>query len=142
MGSQLDLDQGGINRQTQLTYLGPSIGWVRTAVSVVLPITATGTTNVLLGNTLVTVNVNGAVTVQLPSTKTSAAGAGALPGNYVQNPLTIVDIGGFAAAHPITILPAAGETIDGLASISLQTAYGAYILSPNISASGGWAITQ
>ena len=142
MGSQVDLDQGGTNRQTQLTYLGPSIGWVRTAASVVLPVTAAGTTNVLLGNTLVTVNVNGAVTLQLPSTKTSPAGAGAIPGIYVQNPLTIVDIGGFAAAHPITILPAAGETIDAQASLSLQTAYGAYILSPNISSSGGWNLTQ
>ena len=141
MGSQTDLDQGGTVRQTQKVYLGPSIGWVMAASGVVLPITAGGTTNVVLGNSLITVNHNGAVTVQLPSSKPSSAGATAQPGTYPIVPLTIVDIGGFAASHPITILPYSGETIDGLTSITIQAAYGAYVLSPN-QTSGGWTLTQ
>lgn len=142
MVSQLDLDQGGTNRQLQRTWMGPTIGWVMAPASVILPIAAAGTTTVLIGNTLVTVNVNGAVTIQLYSTKPSAAGAAVVSGPSIQTPLTIVDIGGFAQAHPITILPAAGELIDGQASIQITAAFGAFVLTPNIAAAGGWSLTQ
>lgn len=145
MGSQTDLDQGGTNRQTQDTYLGPSIGWVRSAVSVILPITVGGITIVQSGNSLVTVNFNGSVTIQLPLSKGNPAGAGAVPGGYVQTPITVVDIGGFATAHPITILPAGTETIDGITAasggIKLQSSYGAYVLQPD-TINGGWILTQ
>jgi hypothetical protein len=143
MPSQLDLDQGGTFRQTHNVYLGPSIGWVPapTPVGVILPVITGGTTTVLPGNTLVTVNFNGAVTIQLPSAKASLAGAGANPGTFVQIPLTVVDVGGFAIAHPITILPFGAETIDGLVSISISSNYGAYVLKPNTT-TGGWTLMQ
>ena len=141
MGSQTDLDQGGTFRQTQLVYMGPTIGWVRAANQVILPITAAGTTTVQKGNSLITVSVNAnGVVIQLPTSIPNPAGAGAIPGDYPIVPLTIVDIGGFAASHPISILPFGAETIDGLASLSLDTPYGAFVLrrkSPS-----GWTLTQ
>jgi len=137
MPSQLDLDQGGTVRQTQKVYMGPSVGWVTVPATVILPVNTVGTTTVLLGTTLVLVNVNAAVTIQLPSAKDAGVPAIGLSGPYVKTQITIVDIGGFAQAHPITILPAAGETIMGLASISLSVNYGGYTLNPS-NAQQGW----
>ena len=144
MGSQLDLDQGGTFRQKQRVYMGPSVGWIEAAFQYVLPVTIGGLTTILLGNTLVLVNFAGVVSLQLPSGKSSAAGAQAIPGSFIGKPITIVDSGGNASgANAITILAPAGETIDGLASIKIQTAYGAFVLTPNItSAAGGYTLTQ
>jgi hypothetical protein len=139
MGSQTDLDQGGTFRQTQSVYMGPSIGWVNIPISAVLPVTTGGTTTVQKGNTLVTVNFNGAVTIQLPTAKANAAGGMTIPAEQSANPLTVVDIGGFANAHNITILPFGSETIDGLASIAITTNYGAFTLKPDI-VNGGWTL--
>jgi len=141
MGSQTDLDQGGTFRQTQAVYMGPSLGWQPAPASVILPITAAGTVTVQLGNTLITVNVNGNVTLQLPKFKGSSAGAGALPGTYLNRPITIVDLGGFAGVHPVTILPFGTETIDGQASVQLSSSYGALQLQPDV-INGGAALTQ
>jgi len=119
-------------------FLGPSVGWVWTPEDNVLPVTKTGTTTILQGTTLVQVNINGSVTVQLPSAKSSVnASAGALPGTFLGLPITVVDIGGFAVSHPITILPFGTETIMSLASIAITAAYGGFTLVPNIN-SGGW----
>ncbi len=138
MPSQLDLDQGGTYRQYVRRFLGPSVGWVWTPEDNVLPVTSGGTKTILQGTTLVQVSVNGAVTIQLPSAKSSTtAPAGALPGTFLALPITVVDIGGFATAHPITILPFGAETIVSLASIVISVAYGAVILFPNITA-GKW----
>ncbi len=141
MPSQLDLDQGGTIRQTQRVYMGPSVGWVNVPATVILPVTAAGTTVVLLGTTLVLVNVNAAVTIQLPSAKDAGVPAIGLSGPYIKSPITIVDIGGFAQAHPITILPAAGENIMGLSSISLSVNYGGYTLNPSNTQQGWTSIS-
>ena len=138
MASQLDLDQGGTYRQWVRRFLGPSVGWVWTPEDNVLPVVLGGTTTVIQGTTLVQVSVNGAVTIQLPSAKASTTSvAGALPGTFLALPVTVVDIGGFAASHNITILPFGAETIMGLASIAITAAYGGFTLTPNITA-GGW----
>ena len=138
MTSQLDLDQGGTYRQYVRRFLGPSVGWVWTPEDNVLPVIKTGTTTLLQGITLVQVNVNGAVTIQLPSAKSSVtAPAGALPGTFLALPITVVDIGGFAATQNITILPFGSERIMNLASIAITAAYGGFTLVPNITA-GGW----
>ena len=42
MASQLDLDQGGINRQTHKVYLGPSVGWVEASWEWVLNVNLWG----------------------------------------------------------------------------------------------------
>jgi hypothetical protein len=132
MPSQTDLDQGGTSRQWDRRYMGPSIGWVYGPVRNILPITAAGTYFLDLSTSLVTVNVVGSVTIILPSTSNPAAGIGAVPGPFVKNPITIVDIGGHAAAFPITIQPFSGsETILGLASIQITSNYGGITLAPN-----------
>lgn len=142
MGSQTDLDQGGTFRQTQSIYMGPSIGWQTAPASVILPATTSGTTIVQLGNTLITINVNGLVTLQLPIFKGSVAGAIGIPGTFIGRPITIVDIGGFvSAANPVTILPSGSELIDGQSSILFVSPYGAMQLTPDV-IHGGAALTQ
>ncbi len=141
MASQLDLDQGGTFRQTQRVYLGPSLGWVPAPSQNIVNVTVTGTTTIQRGMNLVLVSVNATATIQLPSAKQSPAGAQALPGTFVIVPVVVVDAGGFANAHNITILPFGAETIDGLASIAITSNFGAFVLKPNIT-SGGWTLLQ
>ncbi len=132
MTSQTDLDQGGTSRSWEQVYLGPSVGWVRRPVTSTLVITAGGTYTLDLSTSFVTVNTTGAVTITLPSAVVSGSGAQAQPGTFVKNPIVIVDVGGNATAHPITIQPVSGsETIMGLASITLSVNFGGYTLAPN-----------
>jgi hypothetical protein len=138
MGSQLDLDQGGTARQWVRTYLGPSVGWVYLPGRNPFVITAAGSYTMLPDTTLVEVNVAGAVTVILPTAIDPGVPAGVLPALYAKKPITIVDLGGFAQAHPITIQPASGsENIMGLASIAITVNYGAFTLNPS-NAQKGW----
>jgi hypothetical protein len=75
--------------------------------------------------------VAGAVTIVLPSCQFPAAGAQAQPRLFASNPITIVDIGGNAATNNITINPNnVSETVMGLASIKIATAYGGFTLLP------------
>ncbi len=141
MTSQTDLDQGGTSRQMVRQYLGPSVGWVTVPAPAasILAITAAGAYVLQPSTTLVTVNVNGVVTITLPKAHTPSAGAQAQPGLFVQQPIVIIDTGGFAAAHPIVISPASGETIMSLASLSLNSNYGGYTLKPS-DALTGWSV--
>lgn len=142
MGSQLDLDQGGTQRQWIRRWLGPSVGWVLVPDVSILSVTGGGTTNVLLGTVLVLVNFVGAVTINLPSAKASAAGAQALPFSFVGKPITVIDYGGNALNNNITIQAKGGaETIDGLASIQIAANYGAFTLNPKTDV-GGYTLTQ
>jgi hypothetical protein len=141
MPSQLDLDQGGTVRQTQLVNLGPSVGWVLAPYAWYWAITTAGTTNILRGTSVVTINVNGNVNVQLPSAKQNPAGPQAVPGSFIGAPVTILDLGGFAPGAVYTILPFGAELIDGLASIVISSQYGLYQLQPNL-ISGGWNLRQ
>ncbi len=131
MPSQLDLDMGGTTREWVNQYLGPSVGWVRMPARNLLEITAAGTYTLDLSTNLVHVNVNGAVTINLPAASNPSVPAGVLPGKFGKISIGIVDIGGFAAAHPITIAPVAGETIMNLPSISISSNYGGFILYPS-----------
>ena len=141
MGSQSDLDQGGTFRQYERYWMGPSVGWVTQPQQAVLPITAAGTIAVSRGTNLITLNVNGSVTINLPSAKASPQSPQAIPGQWVLIPLTIVDIGGFAAANTYTINPFGAELISGLATIRLASNYGAFLLKP-ILETGGWTLLQ
>lgn len=132
MGSQTDLDQGGTSRQWVRSYMGPSVGWQYVPLQNVLVITATGTYAIDPSVSLIEVNVAGAVTLVLPSCSNPAAGAQALPQLFAKNPITIVDVGGFAQANPITIQRnASPETIMGLTQIQITVNYGGFTLLPN-----------
>ena len=143
MASQLDLDQGGTNRQTHKVYLGPSVGWVEASWEWVQNIVAAGTTSMGLGTNLVLVNVNGLVSVQLPSFKATSAGAQAIPRQFLILPVTISDVGGFATpVNPITILPFGSELISGLFNntstlLKLTSAFGAIVIRPDTVNGGG-----
>jgi len=128
-----DLDQGGTPRTWARTFLGPSIGWITTPAqtSAILTVTAAGTYTIDLSTTYVPINSTGAVTIILPTALNPPAGVGAVPGPFADVPIVIVDVGGNAQAHPITIQPAVGDTIMGLASIQITVNYGGYTLAPN-----------
>jgi hypothetical protein len=132
----VDLDRSGYFRPTYKGYLGPSIGWT----SVFTPnssisITQPGTYTVDLSTNYVAVNSTaGPVTVILPPATQPAVGAIAIPGPFTTTPVRVVDVGGQAALHPITITPQPGETIMGLASIQINVNFGGYNLAPNSSA--------
>lgn len=141
MPSQIDLDQGGTFRQNLQVYMGPSVGWVRAPQQTVLPITTTGVFALARGMNLVTISVNANVTINLSSSKAAPAGPQAIPGQWVLTPVVIVDISGFALTNTYTINPFAGELISGLATIRLQSPFGAFVLKP-ILETGGWTLTQ
>lgn len=131
MTSQTDLDQGGTSREWTNVYLGPSVGWVRMPARNILGITVAGTYNVDLSTNYVQINCAGTVIINLPAAAQPAIPAGATPGQFTRTSVAIVDIGGHAAANPITIQPVAGETIMGLASLTINSNYGGFILYPN-----------
>lgn len=132
-----DLDQGGTVREWIKTYLGPTVGWILMQVSTVLAVTSGGIKTVGVGTTLVTVNSLASPTIQLPTAIQPSPAVTIPPGTYPGVPVTVVDIGGHAVAAPITILPFGTELIMGLASLTIDTNYGAYSLLPN-TISGGW----
>jgi hypothetical protein len=127
----MDLDQSGVSRQWEQTYLGPSVGWIWRPLQNILPITAAGTYAVDPSFNLIEVNATGLVMIVLPSCQTPAAGAQAQPRLFALNPVTIVDTGGNAQAYNVTILPFSGaETVMGLSSIKIATNYGGFTLQP------------
>jgi hypothetical protein len=141
MSSQLDLDQGGTFRQLERVYLGPSVGWQYVPQAAVLPIISTGTYTIQRGTTLITINANANVTINLPSSRASIAGPQAIPGQWILNPVTIVDIGGFASLNTYNIVPFGSELISSLASVQLASSFGSIILKP-ILETGGWTLLQ
>lgn len=143
MGSQLDLDQGGTFRQWTKMFMGPSVGWVPIPVDAVLEITAGGTYTIARGTSLIAINVNASVTLNLPSAKASPQGPQAIPGQWVINPVTVFDKGGFANPGTVNYLinPLGAERISGLTQVQLATPYGTVILIP-ILTTGGWNLGQ
>src|SRR6266403_1482088 len=136
MGSQLDLDQGGTFRQWTKMYMGPSVGWVSVPIDAVLDILTTGVKTIARGTSLILLNVDANVTINLPSSKASDAGPQAIPGQWVINPVTIVDIGGFASTRTYLIVPFGAETISGLANVQLASSRGTIILNPILTTGG------
>ena len=143
MPSQLDLDQGGTFRQFQRVWQGPSVGWVIYPFSAVLEIKTGGTFAISRGTTLIKLNVNASVTLNLPSSKATVLGPQALPGQWVIAPITIIDKGGFANPGTVNYLinPAGAELISGLAQVQLATPFGTILLEPLLE-SGGWNLGQ
>lgn len=140
MASQLDLDQGGSFRQYVRRWLGPSVGWVFSPDDNVVPVTAAGTTTVLVGTTLVPISAVASVNIQLPSSKQSAVPAGAQPGLSLGLPLTVVDIAGHVDGTTVLyrITPFGTELIMGLPYIEIASPYGAFVLLPILTGNGGW----
>ena len=134
-----DYDTGGTARQTQKAFLGPSVGWVdKVPTASLLQVTTSGTYNLDPGICLVQVNVAGAVIIVLPTALNPSVSALAQPNLFIKQTIVIADVGGNAAAHPITIQPNSGaESIMGQASIQIKDNYGSYSLTPAANYSPG-----
>ena len=141
MGSQQDLDQGGTFRQTDRVWMGPSVGWQPQLKVAIQNIIVAGTYTIVRGTSLIKLSPNGAVTLNMPSSRASLAGPQAIPGQSVITPVTIVDIGGFAGSVTYRIFPFGAELISGLASVDLASARGSLILEPLLD-TGGWNLIQ
>jgi len=143
MPSQLDLDQGGTFRQYQRIWMGPSVGWQTMPVQAILNLAAAGTYSILRWTNLIKLRVaSGVVTLNLPSSKATAQGPQAIPGQWVYNPVIIVDLSGQAGgATTININPFTGELISGLTSVQLAVPYGTILLEPEL-VTGGWTLGQ
>lgn len=141
MGSQQDLDQGGTFRQYTRVWMGPSVGWQNYPFQAVLEVKSAGTVTLLRGTNLIKLNVNGNVTLNLPSSKASVQGPQAIPAQWVISAITIVDKGGFASGVTYNIVPFGSELISGLASVQLASAYGTIVLEPLLE-TGGWNLLQ
>lgn len=143
MASQQDLDQGGTFRQYHRVWQGPSVGWVNYPFEAVLEIKVGGIYTITRGTTLIKLNVNSSVTLNLPSSKASIQGPQALPGQWIIAPVNIVDKGGFANPGVVDyhINANGAEKISGLAQVQLATPYGTILLEPNLE-SGGWNLGQ
>jgi hypothetical protein len=127
----VDLDQSGTFREFANIYLGPSIGGITTPIFSNLSITAGGSYALAKGTTRVSVNVAAPVTITLPPSQPVAGGPPAIanPGNHLNWPLTIADVGGNAQAWPITINCVVGDTIQGQSQIQITVNYGGYVFS-------------
>jgi hypothetical protein len=143
MSSQTDLDQGGTFRQYQRVWMGPSVGWLNMPVIAILEIDAAGTYTLQRWTNLIKIRAtSGAITINLASSLASPEGPQAIPGQWVYNPVIIVDLGGQAgAALSVDIIPAANEFISGQASISFSAQYGTVLLEPILD-TGGWTLGQ
>jgi len=141
VGSQTDFDQGGTDREWDRSYRGPSVGWIWVPKRNSYPggpITAAGTYTLDPSTNYVEVNCVGAVILILPSAVNPVVGPQAQPGLFARPNLVIVDIGGNAQAHPITIQRNnSNENVLGLVSIQITVNYGGYTLSPS-SSQKGW----
>src|SRR6516164_6134280 len=114
-GDPNNLDGGGFSRQWTMNWMGPTVGLVMGPLQNLLSITFAGTNTLDLSISLVEVAAPGPVTINLPPAVNPRVSAGVLPGRYVKNPITIVDVGGTAATNNITIQPNnPAETVMGL----------------------------
>jgi hypothetical protein len=116
----IDFDQSGTNPgQRVRIYNGPSLGWVETQVRPPRTITSVSTFPILPGDSVIHVNVAGAVTLLLPSVIVWVTENAYQPAVGFERSIWIKDLGGFAATFPITITPFAGQFIDLQASFQL-----------------------
>lgn len=143
MASQLDLDQGGTHRQYQPIWMGPSVGWLVMPVQAIINRSTTGTLTLLRWTNLVKLKVvAGVLNIQLPSSKAAPQGPQAIPGQWVDNPVVIIDLSGQAGlATTINVFPFGAELISGLTEVQLASPYGTLLLEPEI-INGGWTLGQ
>lgn len=111
-----DLDQSGQYFQSTKVYLGPSLGWRMVQVQPTRTITAAGTTTLDAGDSVVFVNVAGAVTVNLPDVRLWMGQNYSRPMTGFERAIWVKDLGGNAAANNITVHPFTGQKIDNLLS--------------------------
>lgn len=123
--------------------MGPSVGWLSVPIQAFLTLTSAGTYTIQRWTNLIKIATSsGVININLPSSKATAQGPQAIPGQWVYNPVVIVDILGTASgALTVNINPSGAELISGLAQVQLASPYGTILLEPNID-TGGWNLGQ
>jgi hypothetical protein len=123
--------------------MGPSVGWVNMPLTAILNQSAAGTIALQRWTNLVKVKVAaGVLNLNLPSSKAANQGPQAIPGQWVYNPVIIIDLLGTAGgALTVNINPFGAELISGLATVQLATPYGTVLLEPLLD-TGGWSLGQ
>ena len=107
-----DLDQSSNSWQKVRTWLGPTLGWVDTQVKASRAITLAGAYQIFPGDSVIFVNVAGAVTLNLPDVRLWIQEPAYQPATGFERAIWIKDLGGNAASFPITITPFSVQTID------------------------------
>jgi len=107
----MDLDQSGNAWQRARTYLGPTLGWLDVQVKPTRFITTAGTYTVAPGDSVIFVNVAGAVTINLPDVRLWVNEYAYQPATGFERAIWIKDLGN-AAAFPIQIVPFGTQKID------------------------------
>ncbi len=111
----MDLDQGGSTYQWAKVFLGPSLGWSYVQVKPTQYVTTASTITLAAGASMVMVNVAGSVTVNLPDVTKWRFETANQPSTGFERAIWIKDLGGHAAATPITVHPFGSQKIDNLA---------------------------
>ena len=136
-----NLDGGGGNCQWVRTYLGPTLGWVM--LPVVPEIIVTSAATLTVPNYASRILLKAAVTsVLLP--KVSQWMLASLPSANVaafDRSLWVKDYSGNATANPIVFTPNGADTIDGLASWTMATAFDLVQFYP-LSDLSGWYVNS
>ena len=112
----IDLDKSGNVFQGLRIYLGPSLGWVMTRVKPEFFITAAGTYTLTTDVGVTMVNVAASVSIILPDVSQWVSEFAYNPGTSFERAIWIKDLGGNAAAFPITITPFGTQAIDAVPS--------------------------
>ena len=138
----LQLDQGGSNAQWARAYLGPTLGWAM--IPVVPELIYTPTTPLVLGLPGSTAYASrimlkaACTSVTLPSVTQWMLASLPVGNNAAfDRSIWVKDLGGNATASPITFLPNGTDTIDGLGSWQMATAYDCVQFYP-LSDLSGW----
>ena len=123
--------------QAMAVFFAGTTRWVWTTDSfssdVVTTTVMVGSGAIATTDTEVQVNSPGVAVLTLPSSLTWATVSG-----WRGLPLSIFDISGAASANNITINPSGGQTISGLASLTIAQDYGGWRLRPK--SGGGWVV--
>jgi hypothetical protein len=98
-----------------------------------------GVYQVFPGDSVILVNIAGAVTLVLPDVRSWVQETAYQPATAFERALFIKDLIGTAAANPITIQPLSGQGIDlAVGSISITTNHGLVRLYPLDDLTGWW----
>jgi len=115
LNAQLDLDKGGNSFQATRVYLGPTLGWVHMQIQPSQVVTVGGTVSLVGGAQIVFINVAGSVTINLPDVTKWVLESAYNLATAFERAIWIKDLGGNAAAFPITVTPFGTQAIDLLA---------------------------
>lgn len=123
--------------QSMAIFFGATTRWVWLNDSFLSDLVATtvmvGSGSIATSDVEVQVNSPGVAVLTLPSSLTWAVASG-----WRGLPLSIFDISGAASTNNITINPSGGQTISGLASLTISGDYAGWRLRPK--SGGGWIV--